>query len=220
MRVDIWSDVVCPFCYIGKKRLERIAQDMDLTLDIHWHSFQLDPDAPSSHTVSNTERLAHKYGRSIEDMTQMQENIAQIAKAEGIDFVWQRAKSGNSFNAHRLIHLAQSKELGNEAKDAFFHAYMTEGLAIGEREVLDDVASRIGLDHGEVEDVLNSNSFAEFVEYDEQLAREKLNISAVPFFVFDQRVALAGAQPDNVFIDVIQKVLDAEKNPSNETDAT
>lgn len=219
MRVDIWSDVVCPFCYIGKKRLERIAASMNLELDIHWHSFQLDADAPTSHSTSNTERLAHKYGRSIEDMTQMQENIAQIAQAEGIDFQWQQAKSGNSFNAHRIIHLAQSKGLGSQAKEAFFYAYMTEGLAIGEREVLDEVASRIGLDHGEVEDVLNGNGFTEFVEYDEKLAREKLNISAVPFFVFDQRVALAGAQPDEVFKEVIQKVLDSEKTASDEANA-
>lgn len=218
MRVDIWSDVVCPFCYIGKKRLERVAQAMDLELDVHWHSFQLDADAPASHDTSNTVRLAHKYGRSIEDMTQMQENIAQIAQTEGIDFQWQQAKSGNSFNAHRIIHLAQSKGLGNQAKEAFFYAYMTEGLAIGEREVLDEIASRIRLDHGEVEDVLNGDGFKEFVEYDEKLAREKLNISAVPFFVFDQRVALAGAQPDEVFKEVLQKVLDSEQNASDEAD--
>lgn len=215
MRVDIWSDVVCPFCYIAKKRLERVASEMQEPLEIYWHSFQLDPDAPTSHQSSNSERLAIKYQRSVEDIEQMQSQIATMAAEEGIDFQWQKANSGNSFNAHRVIHLAQSKHLGSEAQEAFFKAYMTEGLAIGEREVLDEIASRIGLEHGEVEDVLDSNAFADFVKYDEEMAREKLNITAVPFFVFDQRVALAGAQPAQVLQDVINKVRLDQANAEN-----
>ncbi|EPF70446.1 DsbA family oxidoreductase [Acinetobacter rudis] len=205
MRVDIWSDVVCPFCYIGKKRLEHVAAEAGLELEVHWHSFELDPDAPSTHDTSNTERLAKKYGRSFEDMQAMERNIAEIAATEGIEFNWENANSGNSFNAHQIIHLAQSKGLGSKAKEAFFHAYMTEGLAIGEREILEDIASRIGLDHGEVEDVLNSNSFAEFVRHDEKIAHEQLKVTGVPFFVFDQRIALAGAQPREVFLEVLEK---------------
>lgn len=206
MRVDIWSDVVCPFCYIAKKRLERVAKEAEVELEIYWHSFQLDPDAPTSYVTSNTERLAQKYGRTTEETEALQQQIAEMAKQEGIDFQWQKANSGNSFNAHRIIHLAQSKNLGSQAKEAFFHAYMTEGLHIGEREVLEEIASRIGLDHGEVEDLLNSKEFAEFVEYDEKVAREQLKVTGVPFFVFEQKVALAGAQPDNVLLDVIKKV--------------
>lgn len=211
MRVDIWSDVVCPFCYIGKKRLERVAKETGVELEIYWHSFQLDPEAPNVQTISNTVRLAEKYGRTVEEVEAMQQNIAEMAKAEGIDFQWEKANSGNSFNAHRLIHLAQSKNLGEQAKEAFFHAYMTEGLSIGERETLEEIASRIGLDNGEVEDLLNSNQLAEFVEYDEKVAREQLNVKGVPFFVFDQKVALAGAQPDDVLRDVIKKI--QEKTP-------
>ncbi|MCF9000107.1 DsbA family oxidoreductase [Acinetobacter nectaris] len=207
MRVDIWSDVVCPFCYIGKKRLERVAEEMNLDLEIHWHSFQLDPKSPASFSVPTTELIAKKYGRSIEEMEAMQVQIAEMAAEEGINFQWRKTKAGNSFDAHRVIHLAQSKGLGNKAKEAFFHAYMTEGLAIGERETVEEIASRIGLENGEVEDMLNSNEFAEFVKYDEDLAREKLNVTGVPFFVFDQRVALAGAQPAQVFEEVIQKTL-------------
>lgn len=205
MRVDIWSDVVCPFCYIGKKRLERVAKDAGVELEIFWHTYQIDPDASASQNISNTQRLAQKYDRTLEEVEEMQENIAKMAKAEGIDFQWQNTKAGNSFNAHRIIHLAQSKGLGNQAEEAFFHAYMTEGLAIGEREVVEEIASRIGLENGEVEDVLNSNDFAEFIKYDENLAREQLNVQGVPFFIFNQKVALAGAQPDNVLIDVLQK---------------
>lgn len=215
MRVDIWSDITCPFCYIVKKRLERVATEMDVTLDIHWHSFQLDPDAPTSYSSSNSERLAKKYHRSIESIDEMQEKIADMAAEEGIDFQWQKAKAGNSFNAHRIIHLAQSKNLADEAQEAFFKAYLTEGLAIGEREVLDEVASRIGLDHGEVEDVLESNAFAEFVKYDQDLAQEPLKITTVPFLVFEQRVALAGAQPAQVFNEVIAKVIHDQKKIEN-----
>ncbi|MHA3055955.1 DsbA family oxidoreductase [Acinetobacter sp. ANC 4633] len=205
MRVDIWSDVVCPFCYIGKKRLEHVAQEAGIELDIHWHSFELDPNAPAKHMLSNTERLAQKYGRSFAEMQEMERNVAALAASEGIDFQWEKANSGNSFNAHRIIHLAQSKGLGNQAKEAFFHAYMTEGLAIGEREVIEEIASRIGLDHAEVEYVLDSDEFAEFVRHDEKIAHEQLNISGVPFFVFEQKFALSGAQPREIFLQALQQ---------------
>lgn len=205
MRVDIWSDVVCPFCYIGKKRLEHVAEQAGIELDIHWHSFELDPDAPAKHEVSNTERLAQKYGRSYAEMEEMERNIAAMAATEGIDFQWQKANSGNSFNAHRIIHLAQSKGLGNEAKEAFFHAYMTEGLAIGEREVVEEIASRIGLDNAEVEYVLDSDELADFVRHDEKIAHEQLKVTGVPFFVFDQKLALSGAQPREIFLQALQQ---------------
>ncbi|MBY3626346.1 DsbA family oxidoreductase [Acinetobacter junii] len=205
MRVDIWSDVVCPFCYIGKKRLEHVAEQAGIELDIHWHSFELDPDAPTKHEVSNTERLAQKYGRSYAEMEEMERNVAAMAATEGIDFQWQKANSGNSFNAHRIIHLAQSKGLGNEAKEAFFHAYMTEGLAIGEREVVEEIASRIGLDNAEVEYVLDSDELADFVRHDEKIAHEQLKVTGVPFFVFDQKLALSGAQPREIFLQALQQ---------------
>ena len=205
MRVDIWSDVVCPFCYIGKKRLEHVAEQAGIELDIHWHSFELDPNAPVKHDTSNTERLAQKYGRSYAEMEEMERNVAAMAATEGIDFQWQKANSGNSFNAHRIIHLAQSKGLGNEAKEAFFHAYMTEGLAIGEREVVEEIASRIGLDNAEVEYVLDSDELADFVRHDEKIAHEQLKVTGVPFFVFDQKLALSGAQPREIFLQALQQ---------------
>lgn len=219
MRVDIWSDVVCPFCYIGKKRLEHVAEQAGIELDIHWHSFELDPNAPVKHDTSNTERLAQKYGRSYAEMEEMERNVAAMAAAEGIDFQWQKANSGNSFNAHRIIHLAQSKGLGNEAKEAFFHAYMTEGLAIGEREVVEEIASRVGLDHAEVEYVLDSDELADFVRHDEKIAREQLNVTGVPFFVFDQKLALSGAQPREIFLQALQQAQSASTQEIEQTDA-
>ena len=214
MRVDIWSDVVCPFCYIGKKRLEAVAKEAEIELEIHWHSYQLDPEAPQSQSISNTERLAQKYGRTLAEVEEMQRNIADMAKAEGIEFNWQQANSGNTFNAHRLIHLAQSKGLGNEAQEALFYSYMTQGLKIGERETLEDVAARIGLNPVEVDDLLDGNEFADFVEFDQEVAREQLKVTGVPFFVFDQRIALAGAQPRDVFLKVLEK---AQQAPEPQT---
>lgn len=208
MRVDIWSDVVCPFCYIGKKRLEAAAAHVGVELEVHWHSFQLDPDAPERQEISNSERLAQKYGRTVAEVEDMQRNIASMAAEEGIQFNWEQANSGNTLNAHRLIHLAQSKGLGNEAKEAFFYSYMTQGLAIGERETLEDVAARIGLNPVEVDDVLDSNAYADFVKFDQDVARDQLKVTGVPFFVFDQRVALAGAQPREVFEQVLKKALE------------
>lgn len=207
MRVDIWSDVVCPFCYIGKKRLEAAAQQAGLELEVHWHSYELDPDALIRQEVSNSERLAQKYGRTIAEVEEMQRNIATMAAEEGIQFNWENANSGNTFNAHRIIHLAQSKGLGSEAKEAFFYSYMTQGLPIGERETIEDVAARIGLNPVEVEDVLDSEEYTDFVKFDEDVARDQLKVTGVPFFVFDQRIALAGAQPREVFLQVFEKAL-------------
>ncbi|MFH7347952.1 DsbA family oxidoreductase [Acinetobacter variabilis] len=208
MRVDIWSDVVCPFCYIGKKRLEAAAKESGIELEVHWHSFQLDPEAPVRQEVSNSERLAQKYGRSVPEVEDMQRNIAAMAKQEGIEFNWEGANSGNTLNAHRIIHLAQSKGLGNEAQEAFFYSYMTQGLPIGERETLEDVAARIGLNPVEVDDLLDSDEFADFVKFDQEVARDQLKVTGVPFFVFDQRIALAGAQPKEVFLQVLEKALE------------
>lgn len=212
MRVDIWSDVVCPFCYIGKKRLEAAAQQAEIELEIHWHSFELDPEAPIRQEISNSERLAQKYGRTLAEVEDMQRNIAAMAKEEGIEFNWENANSGNTFNAHRIIHLAQSKGLGSEAKEAFFYSYMTQGLPIGERETIEDVASRIGLNPVEVDDVLNSDEFADFVKFDQDVAHEQLKVTGVPFFVFDQRIALAGAQPREVFMQVLEQALSTTSN--------
>ncbi len=221
MRVDIWSDIVCPFCYIGKKRLEAAAEQADIELEIHWHSFELDPEAPPRQEISNSKRLAQKYNRTIAEVENMQRNIAEMAKAEGIEFNWENANSGNTFNAHRLVHLAQSKGLGSEAKEALFYSYMTQGLPIGERETLEDVASRIGLNPVEVDDLLDSEEFADFVKFDEQVAHEQLKVTGVPFFIFDQRVALAGAQPRDVFLKVFEQTLNTTDQATTEpsTDA-
>ena len=205
IRVDIWSDIVCPFCYIGKKRLEHVAAEAGIALDVHWHSFELDPNAPAKHNTNNTERLAKKYGRSYADMEQMERNVAAMAAEEGIDFQWRKAQSGNTFDAHRLIHFAATKGLANQAKEALCYAYMTDGMAIGERSNVELVAQRVGLPADEIKAVLDSDAFAAEVRHDEEIARSQLQVSGVPFFVFNQRLALSGAQPREVFLQALQQ---------------
>lgn len=222
MRVDIWSDVVCPFCYIAKHRLEAAAAQLELELEVHWHSFQLNKDADLKLQGSNIERLAQKYQRSVPEVEQMQAEIAAMAKEVAIEFNWQQVKPGSSFDAHRIIHLAQSKGLGNEAQAAFFYSVLTEGLAIDARETLEDVAARIGLNPLEVDDVLDSELYADFVKFDEDMAQDQLKVTGVPFFVFNQRIALAGAQPTEVFVQVLEKALAlpaiAEQNAEDQAD--
>lgn len=207
MRVDIWSDVVCPFCYIAKHRLEAAAAQLELELEVHWHSFQLNKDADLKLQGSNIERLAQKYQRSVPEVEQMQAEIAAMAKEEGIEFNWQQVQPGSSLDAHRIIHLAQSKGLGNEAQAAFFYSVLTEGMPIDARETLEDVAARIGLNPLEVDDVLDSELYADFVKFDEDMAQDQLKVTGVPFFVFNQRIALAGAQPREIFVQVLEKAL-------------
>lgn len=205
IRVDIWSDIVCPFCYIGKKRLEHVAAEAGIALDVHWHSFELDPNAPAKHNTNNTERLAKKYGRSYADMEQMERNVAAMAAEEGIDFQWRKAQSGNTFDAHRLIHFAATKGVANQTKEALCYAYMTDGMAIGERSNVELVAQRVGLPADEIKAVLDSDAFAAEVRHDEEIARSQLQVSGVPFFVFNQRLALSGAQPREVFLQALQQ---------------
>lgn len=204
MRVDIWSDVVCPFCYIGKKRLEHVAAEAGIVLDIHWHSFELDPDAPTYHDTSNTERLATKYGRSLDEMREMQKSIATAAASEGITFDWEKASSGNTFDAHRLLHLAERQGMGDQLNEALFYAYMTKGAKIGLPEVLEKVAIEAGLTADDVRDVLDSDVFAKDVREDEIMAQQ-LQITGVPFFIFNETLALSGAQPREVFLQAMQQ---------------
>lgn len=198
VKVDIWSDVFCPYCYIGKRRLFRVAQEQGYTLEVTWHSFELNPNAPETDSESLVSLISKKYGLTLEQSTQAQQNLAKLAASEGIDFQWQKTRRGNSFNAHRLIHFAATKGLANETKEQLFQAYMTDGKLISDKAVLKDIAVSVGLDREETRQVLESDQFAEQVRIDELEARH-LQITGVPFFVFNQRLGVSGAQPDSVF---------------------
>ena len=200
MKIDIWSDVVCPFCYIGKRRLEAALAEFPHRDDVEvvWHSFELDPTAEAAGAGSLPDRLAKKYGMSREQAVASQHSLAANAATVGLDFQWERAQPGNTFDAHRLIHFAGGADLAGEAKERLLRACFTEGRAIGDRATLVELAGEVGLDPAAVRQVLESDDYADAVRADEAQARA-YGINGVPFFVLDEKYGISGAQPAEVF---------------------
>jgi predicted DsbA family dithiol-disulfide isomerase len=199
LTVDVWSDIVCPWCAIGKRRLEAALATFEHRDDVEvvWRAFELDPSAPAVQEGDNVSRLARKYGKSIPEAREMFRRVTETAAADGLDFRLEEARSGNTFDGHRLLHWASEFGLQGALKERLFHAYFTEGKAIGDREVLVDLASEVGLDGAEARAVLAGDRFAEDVRDEQQTAR-KLGISGVPFFVLGGRLGVSGAQPAQV----------------------
>lgn len=196
LEIDVWSDIVCPWCAIGKRRLETaLAQFAHKNaVDVVWHSFELDASAPSVQTQDNVTRLAEKYGRSKAEAEAIINRVVGVAAEDGLDLQLLRARPGNTFDGHRLLHLATKHGLQGAVKERFLRGYMTEAQPIGDHEVLVRLASEAGLDADEARAVLSSDRYAKEVRDDEALAR-KLGISGVPFFVFAGKCAISGAQP-------------------------
>ncbi|WP_298610099.1 DsbA family oxidoreductase [uncultured Thiothrix sp.] len=209
LRIDIWSDIICPYCYIGKKRLEHIAAQEGIELDIHWHSYELMPEGAAQYKESLPELLAKRYGMSVEQAIQAEIRTAQAAAEEGIDFQWQQAKPGNTFNMHRLLQYAQTQGLATALDERFMHAYFTEGQAIGDVQVIAKLAIEAGLAEKTVWEILESDQFAKQVRDDEYLAQQ-LKIRGVPFIVFEEKVAIPGALPREAFRETLKQMV-AEK---------
>lgn len=205
MRIDIWSDVVCPWCYIGKRRFETAVAGFDHAddVDVVWHSFELDPDAPAVTQGSLVERLATKYGMTRQRAQQANDHVTTLAAAEGLDFRLDSAKHGNTFDAHRLIQLAATTGRQGAVTERLLHAYFTEGIAIGDPAALVAPAVEAGLEDSEVRRVLAGDEFAAAVRADEAQARA-IGITGVPFFVVDRRYGVSGAQPAAVFDEVLR----------------
>jgi len=208
LRVDIWSDIACPWCFVGKRRLEAALTRFPHAADVEivWHSFELDPNAPKERdtSVSQAERLAQKYGMSVEQAKARTAQLTDTARKDGIEFDFEHIRSGNTFDAHRLVHLGDAHGLQGAVKERFLKAYLTEGEAIGNPRVLQRLAVEAGLPAAEVERVLSTDAYAKEVREDEQNARE-LGINGVPFFVFDQRLAASGAQPPEVLLGALNQ---------------
>jgi predicted DsbA family dithiol-disulfide isomerase len=204
MQVDIWSDVVCPWCYIGKRRFENALARFEHRdqVQVVFHSFELDPSAQASPAGSNPDRLAKKYGISREQAVQQNERLARMAAAEGLDFHFDKAQPGNTFDAHRVLHLAREQGKQPEMKERLFRAYFSEGQQLGDRETLIHLAREAGLD---ARAVLESDDYAEEVREDERLAAD-LGISGVPFFVLNGRYGVSGAQPADLLLSVLEQV--------------
>jgi len=207
MKIEIWSDVVCPFCYIGKKHFEKALEQLSFKdkIKTEWKSFQLDRSLPvEGLSISTTEYLIKHKGMPAQQIDGMLDYLKQKGADVGIDFRQDISIQANTFTAHRLIHFAQSKGKGNEIEEALFSAHFTEGRNVGEIEVLTELAENIGLDKTEVNTLLNSEEKTEEVEKDIQEAQE-LGIHGVPFFVIDRKYGISGAQPIEVFIETLTK---------------
>jgi|SRR6185312_5495663 len=207
MKVEIWSDVICPFCYIGKRRFELALEKFTHKDDVEivWHSFELDPERKSAPGKSIHQMLAEKKGLSIEQAKEMNDHVTKMAKEVGLTYDFDKAIPVNTFNAHRISHLAAKHNVQNEMEELLFSSYFTKGLNIDDANSLISLANQVGIDFKETEQVLRNGDYNEDVKQDEEEARE-IGISGVPFFVFDRKYAISGAQPEDVFIRTLEKV--------------
>jgi predicted DsbA family dithiol-disulfide isomerase len=210
LTVEIWSDVVCPWCYIGKRRFEAALEAFPHAdeVTVMWRSFELDQEAPKLAEGTATERLAAKYGMTLERAAELHAEMTERAAAEGLDFRFDLARGGNTFDAHRLIHLAATYGHQAVAKERLMRAYFTEGEAIADPETLVRVLAEVGVDPVEARDVLAGDRFADDVREDELLASQ-LGIQGVPFFVLDRRFGVSGAQPSDVLVQALQRAWEA-----------
>jgi predicted DsbA family dithiol-disulfide isomerase len=203
MKVEIWSDVVCPWCYVGKRRFEAALERFEHAdeVEVVWKSFELDPNAPGRRGTTN-EHLASKYGITLEQAARKHEEMTRIAATEGLEFHMSESKGGNTLDAHRLLHLAREHGLQSELKERLMCAYFTEGEPIGDREALARLAAEVGVpDAGEM---LESDRFVDEVREDELEAQE-FGIDAVPVFVIDRRYGVEGAQPAEAILEVLEQ---------------
>ncbi|MGO1319627.1 MAG: DsbA family oxidoreductase [Galactobacter sp.] len=211
LNIDIWSDVVCPFCYIGKRHLEIALQEFEHADDVQitWHSFELDPNTSAKPGVDLVELIASKYGATREQAEAQHEQMAAQAAAVGLEFNWRAAVPGNTFNAHRLIQLAATQGLADAAEERFKKAYFSEGVNVEDLAQLRRLALEVGLDAADVDRVLGSDEFAAAVRADEAQAAE-LGVRGVPFFVIDSKYGIPGAQPVEAFSQVLNQVWEKE----------
>lgn len=207
MRIDVWSDYACPFCYIGKRRLENALSQFPNRdkVEVVFRSFQLDPHAAVSTDKSIHELLASKYGMSIEKAKAMNAQLAEQAQDVGLEFNFDTVKHTNTFDSHRLSHFASTKGKGAEMSERLLRAYFTDSLNLGDRSVLASLAAEVGLEQAEAAAMLETDAYAAEVNGDINEG-SRLNITGVPFFVFNNKYALSGAQPGPVFSEVLDTV--------------
>ena len=209
MKVEIWSDVVCPWCSIGRARFAKALDSFEHrdAVEVVWRAYELDPSAPPSDEPAGpggyAQRLAAKYGTSVAEAEARIEHIVEVAAAEDLDLRFDRMRRGNTFDAHRLLHLALERGVQEQLKERIDRATFTEGLAVSDHEALIAIASEAGLDADEVRAVLASDRYADAVRADEAQAAA-YGVRGVPFFVIDGRYGVSGAQTPDVLLDVLE----------------
>lgn len=212
MKIEVWSDFVCPFCYIGKRRLEEALGQFAHKdqVEVEYKSFELDPDAAKDTDKSIHELLASKYGMSVEEAKQTNEGVGQQAASVGLTYNFDTMKSTNTFDAHRLAKFAKTKGKEAEVTEKLLYAYFTESKHIGHHETLAEIAESVGLDRQEALDVLADHTAYEAdVRNDQSIARQ-YGISGVPYFVINQKYAISGAQPTEAFTGALEQIWQEE----------
>lgn len=212
MQVEIWSDIVCPWCYIGKRRFEKALESFEHAdeVEVTWRSFQLDPGFPRGEGVPVYDALSAKMGAPREQVRAMTEQVTQVAAQEGLEYDFASGVMVNTFDAHRLVHLAQSRGLGDAAHERFMDAQLVQARDLSDPENLVAVAVEIGLEEREVREVLAGDAFTAEVEADIDTAR-RLGATGVPFFVMDRAFGVSGAQPVEVFASALEKAHQAAR---------
>ena len=207
MKVEIWSDVACPWCYIGKRRFDAALARFEHAgaVEVRWRSFELDPSAPAEREQPYAERLASKYRVSAAEAEAMIDTMLEAGARNGVVLRFDRARAGNTFDAHRLLHWAADHGSQHDLKERMLRATFTKGEVIADVDVLVGLAHAAGLDAGEARAVLGSDRYAAEVRADERRAAE-LGISSVPFFVLAGTYGVAGAQPPELLLQVLQEV--------------
>jgi predicted DsbA family dithiol-disulfide isomerase len=204
--VEIWSDIACPWCYVGKRRFEAALAAFAHRdeVAVTWRSFELDPQAPAARSVDSATHLAQKYGMSRDEALARQRDLAEVAAADGLDMRADLVRGGNTFDAHRLVQLAKANDVQDAMKERLMRAYHTEGERIGDAGTLARLALEVGLPQDEVRDVLAGDRYATEVRDDERTAMA-LGIEAVPFFVVDRRMGAAGAHPPEALGELLRR---------------
>jgi predicted DsbA family dithiol-disulfide isomerase len=206
MQVEIWSDVVCPWCYLGKRRFERALESFDHRdeVDVVYRSFELDPDAPTGVTTPTIQVLATKYRMSEQQAYNAQRQMERRAADDGLEFRMESLQSGNTRDAHRLLHLAKDRGVQAELAERLYRAYFSEEKPIFDHESLTEIAAAAGLDRDEVGRVLAGDEYRDAVETDEAMAHA-LGANAVPLFVIDRRYGISGAQSPEIIAQTLEQ---------------
>jgi predicted DsbA family dithiol-disulfide isomerase len=208
--IEIWSDVACPWCYIGKRRFERALAGFDGAADvaITWRSFQLDQSIPKGTRRDHDQALAEKFGATPEQVTAMNERVTSLAAEEGLEYHFERYVTVNTFDAHRMTHLAKAYDLGPQMHERLLHAQFVEGAILDDPETLVHLAEEVGIPGDAAREVAESDAYAGDVADDIRLAHA-LGVTGVPFFAIDRRFGISGAQPTELFATALERAREA-----------
>lgn len=215
MKIEVWSDFVCPFCYIGKRRLEQALEEFDHKnkVEVSYKSFELQPHLPSDKNVTIHEMLAKKMNTTPEQAKAMNQQIIASAATVGLAYQFDEMKQTNTLDAHRLVKYAETKGKGSELTERLLSAHFLESQFLGEQETLLSLAADVGLNREEASKVLSGSEYLDDVRMDQQEGQQ-LGVQGVPFFVFNRKYAISGAQPHEAFVQTLKKVWEEENQSS------